>query len=161
MSTDFFKLESNQLFSKSKIWQLNRAFYQYKGINAFSEDIVPHHLTSNSLVGKTYAELILGFLKDLAAKGKTKEKVFIIELGAGHGRLAFHILSHLQKLISNYNLELPPFCYILSDIAEKNLNFFQAHHQFQEYFDNGTLDVCYFDAIESKQLFLRNGPNNY
>jgi len=100
MDKKLHEVESFQLFSESKIWQLNRDYYQDIGIEAWSEGEVPHQITSNSLVGKTYSELILGFLKDLADKGETKETVYIIELGAGHGRLAFHILKHLERLIA-------------------------------------------------------------
>lgn len=155
MKPTSFEIESEQLFSKSRIWQLNRDFYQSRGVSAFSEGIVPHHLTSNALVGKTYAELIFGFLKDLAFKEKTKEIVYILELGAGHGRLAFHILTHLEKLIQGSDLTLPPFCYVLSDIVEKNLSFFRAHPQFQEFFQKGILDLCYFDALKSQDLDLQ------
>ncbi len=160
MGTNFFEIESNQPFSKSKIWQLNRDFYQFRGISAFSEDIVPHHLTSNSLVGKTYAELIFGFLRDLAFKGKTDETVYILELGAGHGRLAFHILTHLQKLIQATNLTTPRFCYVLSDIVEENLSFFHKHPQFQGFYQKGILDLSYFDAADSQQLSLRHAKKS-
>jgi len=155
MSDKLFEIESEKPFSESMIWQLNRDFYNREGINAWSSGGVPHHLTSNSMVGKTYAELIFGFLKDLALKGQIKERVYILELGAGHGRLAFHILKHLERLEENANLKLPPFCYILSDIVEKNLTFFEEHTQFQPYFEKGNLEVAYFDAVESEELVLR------
>jgi SAM-dependent MidA family methyltransferase len=155
MDKSLHTVESFQLFSESLIWQLNRDYYQEIGIEAWSEGEVPHQITSNSLVGKTYSELILGFLKDLAAKGQTKETVYIIELGAGHGRLAYHILKHLEKLIALDNSELPPFCYVLSDIVEKNLHFFKNHTQFQSYFKKGILDYAYYDAIDGKDLHLR------
>jgi hypothetical protein len=131
MKSTFFEIESKKPLSKSRIWQLNRDFYNFHGISAFSEDIVPHHLTSNAFVGKTYAELIFGFLKDLADKGKAQKTVYILELGAGHGRLAFHILTHLESLIKTSKASIPPYCYVLSDIVEDNLVFFEEHPQFQ------------------------------
>ena len=156
MENGNFELESSKLFSESLIWQLNRDFYNQVGIDAWSKGIVPHHMTSNSVVGKTYAELILGFLKDLVAKGCKNETVYIIELGAGHGRLAFHILKHLQKLESLLDIELPSFCYILSDIVEGNLTFFKDHPQLQTYYEQGVLDFAYFDAIGSKEIHLQH-----
>ncbi|MFT5261920.1 MAG: hypothetical protein ACI8YQ_000647 [Polaribacter sp.] len=156
MENEYFEVEPAKPFAESRIWQLNRDFYQEKGISAWSDDVVPHHMTSNAMVGKTYAELILAFLKDLAAKGQTKETVYILELGAGHGRLAFHILKHLQKRLLALKIEIPPYCYVLSDIVEKNLNFFQEHPQFQGYLQQGILDVAYFDAMESQEIVLRH-----
>ena len=153
---EYFEIEAKKRFSDSLIWKLNREFYQERGIRAWSENTVPHHMTSNSKTGKTYAELIFAFLKDLGVKGKTNEVVYLLELGAGHGRLAFHVLKHLQKLIQSTNSPIPPYCYVLSDIVEKNLSFFQNHLQFQYYFQKGILDLSYFDASNSKKLYLRN-----
>jgi len=150
-----YPIEASTLFSESKIWEINRAYYHEAGVNAWSQGIVPHNMTSNSMVGKTYAELILGFLKDLAAKGQTSETVYILELGAGHGRLAYHILKHLEKLISRISTQLPPYCFVLSDIVEENLRFFETHPQFQTYLEQGVLDVSYFDAVNSDTLDLR------
>lgn len=155
MDPIIYEIESDQLFSQSKIWQLNRDFYNKRGLSAFSDEIVPHNLTSSSSVGKTYAELIFGFLKDRSTKGKFSEPVYILELGAGHGRLAFHILVHLDRLILGSNLRLPPYCYVLSDIVEENLSFFLEHPQFQSYIERGVLDVSYFDAIEGNELHLK------
>lgn len=156
MDHEYFEIEPLKPFAESLIWQLNRDFYQERGLAAWSEDIVPHHMTSNAMVGKTYAELIFSFLKDLGAKGKTAETVYILELGAGHGRLAFHILKHLEKLKLSISTKIPSYCYVLSDIVEDNLTFFQHHPQFQSYFEKGLLDTTYFDATESTELFLRN-----
>ena len=79
-----------------------------------------------------------------------------MELGAGHGRLAFHILQHLEILINQVSLQLPPYCYVLSDIVEDNLEFFDNHPQFQPFFEQEILDVAYFDAVRSKGILLRH-----
>ena len=155
MNSHSFVVESVTPFSESMIWQLSRDFYLKEGLNAWSSGEVPFHLTSNSMVGKTYAELIFALLKDLADKGQTQEKVYIMELGAGHGRLAFHILRHLEYMITQFDLLLPPYCFIISDIVEDNLSFFQNHPQFQAYFKQSVLEVAYFDAMGSKELLLR------
>lgn len=154
MSYQRYIVEAPTAFADSMIWDLNRQYYESVGIKAWQEGTVPHNMTSNSMVGKTYSELIYGFLKDLAAKGQTEEKVYIVELGAGHGRLAFHILKHLDKLIETLQLNLPPFCYVLTDFAENNLTFFKNHPQFKTYFDQGKLDVAFFDAVNSTTLEL-------
>jgi tetratricopeptide (TPR) repeat protein len=94
-------------------------------------------------------------LKDLAAQGKTEETVYLLELGAGHGRLAFHILKHLEKDCLRLEMKLPPYCYVLSDIVEENLQFFESHTDFLPYLEKGQLDVAYFDATASTTLQLR------
>ncbi len=156
MQNKQFEIESQTPFSESLIWKLNRNFYSEIGVSAWRDDIVPHHLTSNARVGKTYAELIYAILKDLANNGKNDEVVYILELGSGHGRLAFHILGHLHEIESSSEDRVPRYCYILSDIVEENLLFFHNHPQFQSYFDRGVLDLSYFDAVGSKEIHLRN-----
>ncbi|MEL7220720.1 MAG: SAM-dependent methyltransferase [Bacteroidota bacterium] len=155
MENKSYLIEELKPFADSLIWQLSRDYYQQTGLDAWSSGAVPHHVTSNARVGKTYAELIFAFLKDLATKGQSQETVYIVELGAGHGRLAFHILKHLERLIAEQDLSLPAFCYIISDIVEDNLAFFEEHHQFQAYLQRGVLDVAYFDAVVSEELVLR------
>lgn len=154
MAEKVYELETQVPFSESLVWQLNRDYYQKVGIDAWRKQEVPHHLTSNSMVGKTYASLILGFLKDLRAKDKN-EKVYILELGAGHGRLGFHILQHLEQLLEDINLDLPSYCYILSDIVEDNLSFFIDHSQFANYLEQGKLDVAYVDGLNMESIELR------
>ncbi len=154
MESPSFELEPICLFSESDVWQLNQDYYKEAGLSAWQNNVVPHQMTSNSKVGKTYAEIILGLLRDLSFKNETTETVYILELGAGHGRLAFHILKHLEYLTANLNIKLPPYCYIISDIVDKSLSFFLKHPQLQTFFDQGKVDVCYFDATESKTLDL-------
>lgn len=155
MKNESFEIEATKPFSESSIWQLNKNYYQRAGISAWQDGTVPHNLTSNSQVGKTYAELILGLLRDLSFKNKTTEIVYLLELGAGHGRLAYHILKHLEKLTASLNIDLPPYCYIVSDIAENSLSFYLEHPQFKSFFEQGVLDLCYFDATTDTELDLR------
>lgn len=155
MDSKRYIVETAKPFSQSLIWSLNRDYYQKEGVDAWRKSTVPHHMTSNSMVGRTYAELIFAFLKDLATKGQTKETLYILELGAGHGRLAFHILKHLEQLVHSSNSVLAPYCYVLSDIVEDNLNFFMEHPQFQNYLEAGLLDIAYFDAISSQEIAMR------
>ena len=156
MANKYYEIESFKSFSESKIWQFNQDYYNKEGPNAWRSGTVPHHLTSNSVVGRTYAQLILAHLKDMASIGRLSEMVYIIELGAGHGRLAFHIIRHLDKLMNRVQQRLPPYCYVLTDIVEENLQFFQNHPQFQEYFNKGLMDVAFFDATLSTSIELRH-----
>lgn len=142
-------------FSESPLWRLNEKYYQSRGLEAWRSGEVPHQASSNSRIAKTIAELILGYLKDLALTSGSSEKVYILELGAGHGRLAYHILKHLDRLIALTNVDVPEYCYVLTDIVEDCLEFFLGHLQFEDYFESGKLDVSYFDAVRSSELDLK------
>ncbi len=142
-------------FSESGIWDLNKSYYRENGIGAWTNELVPHNIASNAVVAESYAKLILDFLRDLANQGNVSDVVHILELGAGHGRLGFQILRQLDKLASFQKEDLPPYCYILSDIVVDTISFYSEHHQFQEYFDRGVLDIAYFDATETTEIELQ------
>ncbi len=152
-------LDAMKPFHDSMIWQLNRAYYKDIGIDAWSSGAVPHNITSNSYVGKTYASLIYAMLKDLARKSKL-DKVYIIELGSGHARLCFHVLKHLDKMVGQSAIPLPDYCFVLSDIVEKNLEFFADHPQLMPYYSEGKCDYTYFDAMGSDEIQLRHSKIN-
>ncbi len=155
MRLEYTTLESNIPFADSKIWDLNRSYYHEVGLSAWSDGVVPHNMTSNAYVGKTYAAMILGFLKDLAVTVSSDQKVYIIELGSGHGRLGYHILMHLEDLIALETTALPAYCYVMTDIVELNLSFFEEHPQLQSFYVSGKLDVAYYDGVISNELRLR------
>lgn len=155
MSPTSFSVQKKTLFSESIIWQLNRDFYHQNGIAAWTKGIVPHEITNSSLASTTYAELIFAFLKDLAAEGVTDEIVYILELGAGHGKLCYKILQHLDELVADDHEVYNNYCYVLSDIVEENLSFLSDHPKLQKYFDREILDVAYFDAVSSQDLMLQ------
>ena len=155
MSSQSYSVQKKTLFSKSLIWQLNRNFYTEEGMSVWSDAKVPHEITNSSLAATTYAELIYALLKDLESKNKTDDIVYILELGAGHGRLCYNILNHLENLISSNNGCSTKYCYVLSDIVEENLAFLSNHPQLKKYYEAGQLDIAYFDATVSQELILR------
>ncbi len=147
-------IEKEEPFYSSCIWKINQDYYSESGIEAWTKGVVPHHITSNANVGKIYARLLFSFLKDQSINPEG-DPIYFIELGAGHGRLAFHILTQLEELIATSETPLPRYCYVLTDIAENNLEFFASHPQFQSFFQSGRLDVAFFDGSSSTSLALR------
>ena len=149
------QLEKQQIFSQSQIWQLQRDYFRQSGIDAWRSGAVPHYITSNPVVGKTYAELVLAFLRDLSLKGQHEETVYLLELGAGHGRLCYHFFKHFEKYYEHSAIPLPPFCYVLTDFTEANLTFWQEHPRLQPYLSLGWLDLALFDAEQSETFHLQ------
>ena len=147
-------LEKEQLFSQSMLWDLQRSYYENKGTKAWSDGEIPYYVTSNSLMGKAYAEMVIAFLEDLAKD--SLDTVYLLELGSGHGRFAFNFMKHFSYLYEQHTTELPKLCYVLSDFTEKNLSFLQEHPQFKSYIQDGVMDACLFDIESSEILQLRN-----
>lgn len=148
-----YEIEKDTPFYSSCIWNINQAYYQQTGIEAWRQGVVPHHITSNANVGRIYAHLIFGFLLD-QVEAEKKDPIYIVDLGAGHGRLAFHILHILEELISRSEKNIPEYCYVLTDISPSNIHFFENHPQFQKFFNSNKLDIAFFDGTDSLDMLL-------
>lgn len=56
-------LEDFTQCSKSHLWKLMMSFYDRKGPESWSQGIVPHFITCNTFIGKSYAKVRAPFLK--------------------------------------------------------------------------------------------------
>ncbi len=59
-----FPLETAGRLSRSVLWRLQRRFFERRGMAAWSEGIVPHHVTCNPYLARAYGQVILGFMRD-------------------------------------------------------------------------------------------------
>ncbi|WP_315971294.1 class I SAM-dependent methyltransferase [Paenibacillus sp. N3.4] len=141
-------------FSEAPIWDLQRSYYQEQGIHAWQSEEVPQYITNNPIIAVAYAEMIIGFLQDRIRLGDATEPFTILELGAGSGRLAFHILKELCELRDYSGLSLPPFRYVMSDLAVKNIAYWQQHSSLLPFVQQGVLDFATFDAVRDTEIHL-------
>ncbi|OKS86505.1 SAM-dependent methyltransferase [Mucilaginibacter polytrichastri] len=148
-------IEILQPFSTSKLWQLQRAYFKNAGIDAWRSGQVPHYITSNPVMGKTYAEVVFAFLKDLDQRSNHSEQVYLLELGAGHGRLCYHFLKHFEKLVYMSPLKWISLCYVLSDLAQSNLEFWKTHPRLQPYLYKNWVDFAIVDATQVTEIALQ------
>ncbi|NOU92428.1 tetratricopeptide repeat protein [Paenibacillus sp. LMG 31456] len=141
-------------FSEAPIWELQRSYYEEQGINAWQSEEVPQYITNNPIIALAYAEIIFGFLQDRARLGDTSAPVTILELGAGSGRLAFHILKELCELRDYAGILIPSFRYVMSDLAGSNISYWQQHRSLYPFVQKGILDFAQFDAVQDTELSL-------
>ncbi|RAP74237.1 SAM-dependent methyltransferase [Paenibacillus montanisoli] len=141
-------------FSDAPIWVLQRQYYEEEGLKAWNNDQVPQYITSNPMIATAYAEMIFGFLQDRANKGYGSEPVMIVELGAGAGRFAYHVLRELCRLRDYAGIVLPTFRYVMTDIAMNNVRAWKDHPALQAFIAEGILDFSRFDAIHDISLNL-------
>ncbi|MGZ3458161.1 MAG: hypothetical protein ACXU86_06590, partial [Archangium sp.] len=59
-----FVLEHHQRLSRSLLWGCQRAFFERQGIEAWRQGIVPNFITSNPVIGRAYAQVVLGWMRD-------------------------------------------------------------------------------------------------
>ena len=140
-------------FSEAPIWDIQRKYYEEEGTKAWNNDQVPQYITSNPMIATAYAEMIFGFLQDRANQDQS-EPVFIVELGAGAGRLGHHVLRELCQLRDYAGISLPPFRYIMTDLAINNVLAWREHPALQSFIAEGLLDFARFDAVHDTVLNL-------
>ncbi|SFF17593.1 hypothetical protein SAMN05216378_5295 [Paenibacillus catalpae] len=138
-------------FSEAPIWNIQREYYEKEGLRAWNNDQVPQYITSNPMIAAAYAEMIFGFLQDRANQ---EGSVQIVELGAGAGRFAFHVLHELCQLVDYAGIPLPAFRYIMTDLAMSNVLAWQKHPALQAFIARGMLDFAPFDAVHDTELKL-------
>lgn len=148
------RIEAPVPFAKSKLWTLQRAYFETRGIGAWSTGDVPHYIVSNPTVAHAFADLALGLALDLRRSGESSPPIHICELGAGSGRFAFHFLTRLTELCARAHLPLTAFRYILTDLVPENRDFWRAHPKFRPYFESGVLDTAGFDVMAPGDLTL-------
>jgi tetratricopeptide (TPR) repeat protein len=141
-------------YSEAPIWNIQRKYYEELGTKAWNNDQVPQYITSNPMIAASYAEMIFGFLQDRADKGHTSEPVTIVELGAGAGRFAFHVLSELCQLRDYAGISLPSFRYVMTDLVINNVLAWREHPALQPFIAEGVLDFAQYDAVNDTVLNL-------
>jgi len=148
--------KSNQRyrFSEAPIWGIQRQYYEEEGTRAWVNDQVPQYITSNPMIASAYADLIFGFLQDRANQGYDADPVYIVEIGAGAGRLAFHVLHELSLLMDYAGIQLPRFRYVMTDLAMSNVEAWKEHPALQSFIAAGLLDFARFDAVNDTELDL-------
>lgn len=156
-------VETQRRLSQSMLWRLQRAFYERRGVAAWSTGTVPWFVTSNTAMARAYAEVIDAWVRDVAAGAcgplDPTRPIHLIELGAGHGRLGFLLLQRLAAVAERNDLARggprPPLRYVMTDFTEANLRFLDEHPALQPFFASGALDLARFDAEHDAELHLR------
>ncbi len=149
-----FVLEADKRFSQSILWQIQRNFYDHQGADAWSQYLIPYSITSSPHIAHAYAQVVFGFLRDFAAQIDATQPVYLVEIGAGHGRFGYHFLEHFKLLMEHSVLRHIRFCYVMTDFAEKNIAFWQTREQFKGYIENGELDFAQYDVTQDVPLKL-------
>ena len=147
-------------FSQSKLWSFMMEFYDKEGIQSWSKSIVPHFITSNAFIAKAYTRTIISYLSDLYKNGDldVNEKIYLVELGGGSGKLCFYILQTLERLKPYVTFPMKNIVYLLTDFTESNVTFWQTHAQLKPFLDQGKLDFCRYEAVNDTELhLLRSG----
>jgi hypothetical protein len=138
-------IEHDKKLSESILWQLQRKAYCDFGPKSWIEKGVPFQVTNSAYIAKGYAEIAKSAIE------RSSGPFYFLELGAGSGKFAYLFLKELLLQLKDRT----SFCYILSDIAEKNIAYWKSHPLLQPFIEKGVLDIAEYDPLKSKELFLQ------
>lgn len=146
-------------FANSPLWDLQRQYFSQRGLDAWAEAQVPHYVTSHPSMAKAYAQVVLGFWRDLKARGMVAgQPLYIIELGAGSGRFAYHFQLQFFAAFDAIRDPEDKVCYVMTDFAVSTVSQWQQrlHTKLQPFVAQGRLDFAVFDAEADSQLELQH-----
>ncbi|SHO49174.1 SAM-dependent methyltransferase, MidA family [Anaerocolumna xylanovorans DSM 12503] len=151
-------LESQKPLSQSLVWKLQTDFYASQGPKAWSKGIVPQYITTNPYIANLYAKTVFGYCRDISANADFDKSttIYIMELAAGVGRFTYTFLKRFLYMLENSSLKGLRFKYIITDLAERNVEYWLNHSYLRPYFENGVLDCASFDMTKDEELQLRN-----
>lgn len=151
-------IQCKQRFSQSPLWRLQLDFFTNEGMQAWNAGKVPQYATSNPFIAAAYSKAVVGFLRNYERHsindGDISQPIYIVELGAGSGRFSYHFLKHFFEQIILIPLDQLLVRYVITDIAQKNIDFWQTHPQLQPFIQQGLLDFAKFDAGSDRTLTL-------
>lgn len=139
-------IEREVPFSESLLWRLQRNAYIEYGPECWIQKRVPFHVTSNAYIAQQYAELVLA---NLPKEGS----IYFLELGGGSGKFAYLFLNAIMARMDR------PFCYVLTDLAEKNISYWKQHPLLKPFVEKGVLDFAVYDPLQPSppKLEVRGG----
>ncbi len=151
-------IAADQRLSQSLIWQIQRHYFQQKGMMAWQADEVPHTISSNPFMARAYAQVVMGYLRDCVAASPINpdQPIYIVELGAGSGRLAYHFLHQFYPRFQQSVLADLPITFVMTDFVPEIVDFWQAQERFQPWLAAGLLDFALFDVMDKRPLTLRH-----
>jgi tetratricopeptide (TPR) repeat protein len=151
-------IESQKPLSQSMLWKLQTDFFANQGPEAWIKGIVPQYITTNPYIANLYAKTVFGYCRDYAAREDFDKNttIYIMELASGVGRFTYTFLKRFLHIIENSSLKGLRFKYIVTDLAERNIEYWQNHSFLKPYFECGVLDCATFDMAQDEELRLRN-----
>lgn len=155
-------VETPVRLSHSKLWEIQQNYFKTMGVKAWVEQ-VPFYISSNMFIATQYATLFISAIHDLITKEPAlrSETFYFLELGAGTGKFSFCFLRALETILKTHILHDLKYCYIISDVADKNIEYCQTNTSFQPFINAGKLDFAKVDLVENKNIFLINKKINY
>ena len=154
-----FVLEQGKRFSQSIMWKLTRDFYEQRGISAWDSGIVPSYVTSNPFIAQSYAQVVWQYVRDclsdrFSCRIDPSQPIYIVELAAGHGRFSYLFLKKFLAIKNSSSLKHLDIRFVMTDFTETNVKSWAKQKLFQDYVEQGVLNLGLFDLESDEHIRL-------
>lgn len=141
-------LEEAVALQHSSLWERGRAWYAQQGPKAWATGTVPWRVSTNPGLAEGLARTVAALAEHSPGAGPT-----VLELGAGQGRLGFHLLRALER-------EAVACRVVMTDGAASNVEGWRRHDRLAPLIAQGRLEVATFDPLSPAPLALERplGP---
>lgn len=117
------------------------------------------------LFKQLYADIVFNNIIDIFNNNKynPKEPIYIIEIGAGSGKLGYLLLEKLievkefyptEQSDSSNNNKQYPFVYVMTEVSPEMIDFYQKHPRLSPLLEQGVLDIAIFDSEKDTEISL-------
>lgn len=152
-------VEADRRLSQSIIWDIQRRYFLQNGMKAWQDDVVPHTISSSPIMARAYSQVAFNYVRDCVTAVNNNDfslnpdqPIYIAELGAGSGRLAYHFLHQFHDRLAQSALADLSVKFVMTDFVPEIVDFWQQHEQFQPWVEAGLLDFALFDVGEKRKL---------
>ncbi|MFT7518110.1 MAG: hypothetical protein ACI9MC_000237 [Kiritimatiellia bacterium] len=138
--------------SESVLWDDQRRWYEDRATSAWSTGLVPSGVLTGTRTARQYAEMVRAYVEDSLEDGiiDASEPLFVLDLGAGSGRLGWHLQRELYELLADVPGAPEPVV-VLTDFSPSILEDWRAHPQAKH------LAHALVDADEAGPIKLSDG----
>jgi len=143
--------------SNSILWQRMHEYYAQLGTEVWEDEVVPQQITNNTYLANNYAKLIVAQIQDYILEHGNPDDdspFYVLEIGAGHGRLSFYLLENLRQAFDVFEWPKKWLKFIMTDISSKSIETWQTHHALKPFMDEGWLDVAMYNANQDTEITL-------
>ena len=134
----------------SVLYKLQAAYYSLSSSAAFDSGDVPSYITTNPFVAHSFATAILHTWRDLRDAGTViaSKPLYVLELGAGSGRLGALLLRELLDRAASARIDPALIRYVMSDFSEAMIGDWEANPVLEELVARGALQFAAFDVAK-------------
>lgn len=141
----------------SKIWSYLRDYYKRTNGIFNQNPETPSFISNSSYIADSYANVIIKFVIDWyrSSEADKSEPIYILEVGAGQGRLAYLTLKKLMSMKRFFPADVKrPFVYVISDYTTESILKLKQHPWYADFVKEGVVDFSVLDCESTDTITL-------